>query len=85
MAYFKFYNIQLLPMDTKKTAEVGVDGYCRLFGAIGDQIAKIRKKGLKLSSIAARMRGEMYFAPFSVSIKEYPSEDKNNPNKLVHG
>ncbi|EGR0100982.1 DUF4747 family protein [Vibrio vulnificus] len=85
MAYFKFYNIQLLPMDTKKTKEVGVDGYCQLFSAIGEQIAEIRKKGLKLSSIAARMRGEMYFAPFSVSIKEYPSEDKNSPNKLVHG
>lgn len=85
MAYFKFYNIQLLPMDTKKTKEVGVDGYCKLFNAIGEQISEIRHKGLKLSSIATKMRGEMYFAPFSVTIKEYPSSNKQIPNKLVHG
>ena len=85
MAYFKFYNIQLLPMDTTKTKEVGVDGYCQLFGAVGSKIAEIRKKSLKLSSIAVRMRGEMYFAPFSVTIKEYPGSDENKPNKLVHG
>lgn len=85
MAIFKFYNIQLLPMDTSKTSEVGVEGYCSLFSAIGTQIAEVRKKGFKLSSIAARMHGEMYFAPFSVTIKDYPSNDANKPNKLVHG
>ncbi|MFA0406490.1 hypothetical protein [Vibrio sp. 10N.222.52.C12] len=75
MAYFKFYNIQLLPMDTTTTKEVGVDGYCKLFSAVGDKIAEIREKGLKLSSIAVKMRGEMYFAPFSVTLLEYPSDD----------
>lgn len=85
MALFKFYNIQLLPMDTKKTKEVGVEGYCKLFNALGDQIDVVRSKGSKLSSIAAKMRGEMYFAPYSVTIKEYPSDDKLKPNKLVHG
>ncbi|OEE61465.1 DUF4747 domain-containing protein [Enterovibrio norvegicus FF-454] len=85
MAYYKFYNIQLLPMDTRTTKEVGIDGYCNLFGNVGSKIAEIRKDGLKLSSIAVKMRGEMYFAPFSVSIKEYPSEDGKKPNKLVHG
>ncbi|MCD9474080.1 DUF4747 family protein [Photobacterium phosphoreum] len=82
MAYFKFYNIQLLPMDTVKTSEVGIEGYCQLFEAIGAQIAEVRKQGCKLSSIAIKMRGELYFAPFSVTIKDYPNDNKN---KLIHG
>ncbi|PQJ65764.1 DUF4747 domain-containing protein [Vibrio jasicida] len=85
MAYFKFYNIQLLPMDTRRTDEVGVDGYCELFSVLGEQISDVRSRGLKLSSIAARMRGEMYFAPFSITIKDYPSDNSEKPNKLVHG
>ncbi|MEZ9525256.1 DUF4747 family protein [Enterovibrio norvegicus] len=85
MAYYKFYNIQLLPMDTRTTKEVGIDGYCNLFSNVGSKIAEIRKSGLKLSSIAVKMRGEMYFAPFSVTISEYPSESGEKPNKLVHG
>lgn len=85
MAYYKFYNIQLLPMDTKSTKEVGVDGYCKLFSAVSEQIAKVRKQKIKLSSIAVRMHGDMYFAPFSATILDYPSEDKDKPNRLVHG
>lgn len=83
MAYFKFYNIQLLPMNTSTTNEIGAAGYCRLFSQIRDEIDNIRERKFKLSSLAVKMRGEMFFAPFSVTIKEYPSEEKNN--KIIYG
>lgn len=85
MAMFKFYNVQLLPMDSATTSEVGHDGYCRLFKALESQIAYVRANGLKLSSIAVQMRGEMYFAPFSVNDREYASDDPSKPNKIIHG
>ncbi|MDW6094071.1 DUF4747 family protein [Vibrio rhizosphaerae] len=84
MAIYKFYNIQLLPIDTK-TEEVGVEGYCRLFEELGNQIREMWRSKHGLPSIAIRMRGDMYFAPYSVSIKEYPSDDSSAPNKAVYG
>ncbi|NGN97869.1 DUF4747 family protein [Grimontia sp. S25] len=85
MAIYKFYNIQLLPVNTKNYHEVGIEGYCELFVAVDELISKVRQNGEKLSSIASKMRGDMYFAPFSVNIENFPSEDKNKPNKFVRG
>ncbi|ELK2076963.1 DUF4747 family protein [Vibrio alginolyticus] len=85
MAIFKFYNIQLLPLDTSSTDEVGQDGYCKLFNAVEKQIQTVRSKGLKLSSMAVKMRGDMYFAPFSITEKEYANENPEKPNKVIHG
>lgn len=85
MAIFKFYNIQVLPMDTTNTKEIGAEGYCKVFGALGNQIQTVRADGHKLASIAVKMRGDMYFAPFSVTEKEYASEDPKKPNKVLHG
>ena len=84
MAIFKFYNIQLLPMN-KKIDEVGDEGYCKLFNAIKTQINETKEKGHRLSSMAIKMKGEMFFAPYSVTIKEYASDDAKKPNKVVHG
>ncbi|EMH4146636.1 TPA: DUF4747 family protein [Providencia stuartii] len=83
MAIYKFYNIQLLPIDTKKVSEVGVDGYCRLFEALSNQVNACKENGDKLSSIAFPMRGEMFFAPYSITITTYPSKD--GESRLVYG
>ncbi len=85
MAIFKFYNIQLLPIDTKHIDEVGAEGYCQLFNSLGNQAKTARVEGKKLTSIAISMRGEMYFSPFSLETKEYASEDPSKPNKIIHG
>lgn len=85
MAIFKFYNVQLLPMDTSKVKEVGAEGYCKLFAALSQQILEMREKKRKLGSIAVSMRGEMYFAPFSVTEKEFASDDPEKPNRFIHG
>ncbi|OCQ53585.1 hypothetical protein Ppb6_01211 [Photorhabdus australis subsp. thailandensis] len=83
MANYKFYNIQLLPIDSKNVKEVGYEGYCRLFESLNDQIKECGKNKQKLSSIAVSMRGGMFFAPFSVSVHEYP--DKDGSKKVIYG
>ncbi len=47
MAIYKFYNVQLLPID-KSVTEVGVDGYCRLFEEVGALIEDCKEKRRKL-------------------------------------
>lgn len=81
MAIYKFYNVQLLPID-KSVSEVGVDGYCRLFEGVKSLILECKEKKRKLSSIATKMRGEMFFAPFSVTLYEY---DKTNKKRIIYG
>ncbi|ALL39891.1 DUF4747 family protein [Serratia marcescens] len=81
MAVFKFYNVQLLPVE-KGGENVGAEGYCRLFESLGALIEECKSKRLRLSSIAVKMRGDMYFSPFSVTVYEYDREDNK---KLVYG
>ncbi|MEX0447819.1 DUF4747 family protein [Xenorhabdus sp. SGI246] len=83
MAIYKFYNVQLLPIEHQTVNEVGSEGYCRLFEAMNTQIHENREKRLKFSSIAAPMKGGMFFAPFSVSFYEYP--DDNGYRKIIYG
>lgn len=71
MAVFKYYNIQLLPLDSSKTQMVGASGYQRLFKRLGDAttLAVQRKQ---LDRFGAQLRDEKRFAPFGVRIeKEY--------------
>ncbi|MGF6189583.1 DUF4747 family protein [Serratia sp. 2723] len=82
MAIYKFYNIQLLPIESN-VSEVGEGGYCRLFESIGELINECKVKNLKLSSIAVSMRGDMFFAPFDVTTYEYPGLDEEK--KLIYG
>lgn len=81
MAIYKFYNVQLLPIE-KSVAEVGVDGYCRLFEEVRILIEECKNKQNKLSSIAMKMRGDMFFAPFSVTLYEY---DRTNKKRIIYG
>ncbi|MCC8367990.1 DUF4747 family protein [Xenorhabdus sp. PB61.4] len=83
MATYKFYNVQLLPIENQTIKEVGPEGYCRLFEAMNMQIRENREKKLKLSSISMPMKGGMFFAPFSVSFYEYP--DDNEYRKIIYG
>ncbi|MDE1495705.1 DUF4747 family protein [Xenorhabdus bovienii] len=83
MAIYKFYNIQLLPVDNKEYSEVGADGYCKLFESLGRQTEVTKEQQAKLSSIAVKMRGGMFFAPFSSSVRGYPAGD--GQKKIAHG
>lgn len=83
MAIYKFYNIQLLPIDTKKIPEVGEDGYCKLFDFLSKQIHDYKENNYKISSIAISMRGDMLFAPFSVSTFEVPVE--KGSGRIIYG
>jgi hypothetical protein len=76
MAIYKFYNIQLLPIEAGVN-EVGYEGYCRLFQSVSDLVNESKEKRHKLSSIAVSMRGDMFFAPFDVTIYEYPGLEGN--------
>ncbi len=38
MASFRLYNIQLLPLDTSRTPEVGITGYQQLFSALSEAL-----------------------------------------------
>ncbi|MCL0015887.1 DUF4747 family protein [Providencia rettgeri] len=83
MATFKFYNIQLLPMDRKKDSEVGVTGYCQLFKSVEKQLEGLREEKQKLSSISAKLIGDMFFSTFSASTYSYPAEE--GKQYLIHG
>ncbi|WP_447879266.1 DUF4747 family protein [Serratia fonticola] len=82
MAIYKFYNIQLLPIETG-VKEVGHEGYCRLFQSVSDLVKECKEKRYKLSSIAVSMRGDMFFAPFDVTIFEYPGLEENKT--IIYG
>lgn len=81
MAIYKFYNVQLLPIK-KGIKEVGQDGYCRLFESVSDLIEECKYRRFPLSSVAVKMRGDMFFAPFSVTVYEY---DKKDNRKVIYG
>lgn len=81
MAIYKFYNIQLLPIK-KSIPEVGQEGYCKLFESVNNLIEECKANRTKLSSIAYKMRGEMFFSPFSISINEY---DKAKHLRVIYG
>lgn len=80
MATFKFYNIQLLPTEFKTVKEVGATGYCKLFNSINKKVQEVKQSGDKLSSIAAELRGDMYFSIYSATEISY-----DDTNKLIHG
>ncbi|AFJ47183.1 DUF4747 family protein [Shimwellia blattae] len=82
MAIYKFYNIQMLPIEVG-VKEIGYEGYCKLFKSMGDLVQDAKKRKLKLSSIAVPLRGDMFFAPFSVSEFEYAGSD--GARKVVYG
>ncbi|OOE32086.1 hypothetical protein BZG04_15765 [Salinivibrio kushneri] len=81
MAIFKFYNIQLLPVD-RQSSDVGSEGYCKLFKSVADLVDQTRANKDRLSAIGVSMRGGLFFSPFHVEIVEFQGLDAS---ALIHG
>lgn len=65
MASFRVYNIQLLPLDTKKTPEVGVDGYKKLFDQLADVFVNAHKNKTLVEN-SYKLANDTYFSPFVI-------------------
>lgn len=75
MASFRLYNIQLLPLDTAKTPEVGVAGYRKLLVLLRDYSLELHKtKALADSSY--KLPNDTFFAPFTVVASDKFAEGK---------
>ncbi|WBA13866.1 DUF4747 family protein [Salinivibrio proteolyticus] len=81
MAIFKFYNIQLLPID-KQSSEVGSEGYCKLFKSVADLVDQTRANKDRLSAIGVGLSGGLFFSPFHVELVEFKDLDVRD---LIHG
>lgn len=69
MASYRLYNVQLLPIDTATTTDVGRIGYRRLFDALQKLTIHSRQERI-LTSIAAGLPHDTLFAPFTVDITD---------------
>jgi hypothetical protein len=67
MARFKFYNVQLLPLDTGAHGNIGADGYKTVLSALSE-ITKKARTTKKLEQISAPLRNSMFFSPFKIDI-----------------
>jgi hypothetical protein len=66
MANFKYFNIQLLPLD-RKHGNIGPEGYRKLFDALRKEI-KSALRSKRLPEVAAPLSRDMYFSPFRVDV-----------------
>lgn len=66
MAVFKYYNVQLLPIDTQKFKEVGAEGYRRVFSDLRSRVIGA-KRSRSIENISGSLRNDFYFAPFVVN------------------
>lgn len=81
MSKFLVFNLQLLPLDSSKTGEVGPDGYIRLFEELNKTVVKgFKEKSLTTNGI--RLVNDTYFAPLHTKIV---SEKKLSKNSKVEG
>ncbi len=68
MASFKFYNIQILPLD-KNDKMIGADGYKAVFSSLKLKVDEyLRKKNL--FGISHNLRNDFFFAPESMTIRD---------------
>lgn len=65
MAKFRQYNIQLLPLDTKKTPEVGIQGYEKLFDLLKQHTAE-SYKAKKMATEAMPLVHDTFICPFVI-------------------
>ncbi|RZI81845.1 MAG: DUF4747 family protein [Rubrivivax sp.] len=75
MASFRLYNIQLLPLDTSRTPEVGVAGYKKLF----EQLEVARKAAHATKTLVEnshKLPHDTYLAPFTVFTRTRYAEGK---------
>ncbi|MBB5321173.1 DUF4747 family protein [Marinobacter oulmenensis] len=75
MAVFKFYNLQLLALDTDSHGEVGKEGYRRLFQNLATRMQSA-KDDMALERVSGSLVNDFYFAPFEVEIKENYAQGK---------
>jgi len=69
MAIFRQYNIQLLPLNTKTTDEVGIDGYKKFFEAFkADTTSAYKNK--KMAEKAQALKNDTYICPFVVHVED---------------
>lgn len=69
MAKFRQYNIQLLPLDTKATSEVGIAGYRKLFELLKNQTAKSYKTK-RMAEEAKPLINDTFICPFVIHVEE---------------
>lgn len=69
MAKFRQYNIQLLPLDTRKTEEVGLLGYKRLFDLFKQETTR-SYKAKKMAGQAKALVNDTFICPFVIHVEE---------------
>lgn len=69
MASFRLYNIQLLPLDTSRTPEVGVEGYQKLFAELWAALQAAHKTKTFVEN-SYKLPHDTYFAPFTIAADE---------------
>ncbi|MFA6901473.1 MAG: DUF4747 family protein [Gallionellaceae bacterium] len=69
MAKFRQYNIQLLPLDTRKTPEVGIAGYKNLFALFHAYTTNAYKTKI-MANEAKPLANDTYICPFVVHADE---------------
>ena len=65
MASFRLYNIQLLPLDTNRTPEVGVTGYKKLLEEL-EEVRKAVHATKTLVEHSYQLPNDTYFAAFTI-------------------
>ncbi|WP_426763301.1 DUF4747 family protein [Hafnia paralvei] len=78
MAIYKFYNIQVLPLDTTSNKNIGEGGYVKVFERLSREAKKART-GKRLTSMASKLKGQMYFCPFEITVR------KNIDMNIIYG
>lgn len=65
MASFRLYNIQLLPLDTSTTPEVGTTGYRNLFTLLREASKTARQEKTVIEN-SFKLPHDTYFTPFTI-------------------
>lgn len=89
MSKFLVFNLQLLPLDSSTTEEVGVNGYIRLFQELNKSVVQVFKEK-SLTKSGFRLINDTYFAPLHTTIVEDEKPSKKskateNSTKFVYG
>jgi hypothetical protein len=69
VAKFRQYNIQLLPLDTKRTEEVGIAGYKSLFELFKNQTST-SYKNKRMAEEAKALINETFICPFVIHVED---------------
>ncbi|MCG8520859.1 MAG: DUF4747 family protein [Pseudomonadales bacterium] len=75
MAVFKFYNVQLLAIDTDSHGEVGKEGYRRLFQSLAERMQSAKDE-MALERVSGSLINDFFFAPFNIELKEDYAQGK---------